>query len=267
MFVVLIAAVATGSYRQSAGPAEGVTFHGMVRASEPSGHAALRVATYNIHGGRDVHGSYSLERTAECLHALDLIALNEVHGGLWSGRPSQARALGERVGLAWLFAPAERRWWRDDFGNGCLTSLPVTHWQRTPLTGPQRGSRRNVLWVQAKYRGRDLHVLITHLDRQSDREDQLRAVSQQFLGLTEPCLLLGDLNSREDDPGLRELLATPGVRDPVRECLGDTTPSRIDWVLTRGLRGVQAEICDKGASDHPCFRVELEIDQAPHAPG
>jgi endonuclease/exonuclease/phosphatase (EEP) superfamily protein YafD len=110
-------------------------------------------------------------------------------------------------------------------------------------------------------------VLITHLDRQSDREDQLRAVSQQFLGLTEPCLLLGDLNSREDDPGLRELLATPGVRDPIRECLGAATPSRIDWVLTRGLRGVQAEICDNGASDHPCFRVELEIDQAPHASG
>ena len=111
MFVVLIAAVATGSYRQSAGPAEGASFQGVVRASEPSGHATLRVATYNIHGGRDAHGRYSLERTAGCLHALDLIALNEVHASLWSGGSNQAMTLGERVGHAWLFAPAERRWW------------------------------------------------------------------------------------------------------------------------------------------------------------
>jgi endonuclease/exonuclease/phosphatase family metal-dependent hydrolase len=266
--VVLAAAVlAKGSYRQATGPAQGAAFQGTTRVSGQSQRQTLRVATCNIHGGKDAQGSHSLERIAECLQDLDLIALNEVRGGLWSGSPNQAETLGERVGLAWLFAPAERRWWRDNFGNGCLTSLPVTRWQRTPLAGPQRGSRRNVLWVQTKYRGRDLQVLITHLDRQSDREDQLRAVTRQFLELTEPCLLLGDLNSREDDPGLLELLATPGVRDPIREVLGAATPSRIDWILTRGLRGVQAKSCDNGASDHPCFRVELEIDEAQHASG
>jgi len=264
---LVAAAVAAGSYRQAAGPAQGTALEGTARVSGQAQRQTLRVATYNIHGGRDARGSYRLERIADCLYDVDLIGLNEVHGALWSGRRNQAMTLGQQVGLAWLFAPAERRWWHDHFGNGCLTSLPVTLWQRIPLAGPQKGSRRNILWVQTKYRGRDLHVLITHLDRQSDREVQLQTVSKLFLGLSEPCLLLGDLNSGEDDPGIQKLLSTSGVRDPVRECLGAATPNRIDWVLTRGLRGVEAEICDNGASDHPCFRVDLEISPGPHASG
>jgi endonuclease/exonuclease/phosphatase family metal-dependent hydrolase len=264
---VLIAAILMGSYRQSAGPAQGPVFQGVVRTPAQSGRQTLRVATYNIHGGRDARGNDSLDRTADCLHDADLIALNEVNSGLWAGYPNQAMALGERVGVAWLFAPAERRWWHDHFGNGCLTSLPVTYWQRIPLAGPKRGSRRNILWVQVQYQGRNVQVLVTHLDRQDDREGQLQAVAKLFLALTEPCVLLGDLNSREEEPTILELLAIPGVQDPVRECLGAATPKRIDWVLTRGLRGVQAEICDNGASDHPCFRVDLEISPGEHASG
>jgi len=264
---VIIAAIVMGSYRRSAGPAQGLVFQGAVRTPAQSGRQTLRVASYNIHGGRDGRGNDNLDRTADCLRDADLIALNEVNSSLWAGNPNQAMALGERVGVAWLFAPAERRWWHDHFGNGCLTSLPVTYWQRIPLAGPKRGSRRNILWVQARYQGRNVQVLITHLDRQDDREGQLQAVARLFLALTEPCVLLGDLNSREEDPTIQELLATPGVQDPVRECLGAATPKRIDWVLTRGLRGVKAEICDHGASDHPCFRVDLEISPGVHASG
>jgi endonuclease/exonuclease/phosphatase family metal-dependent hydrolase len=264
---VLLGVAATGFRRQLTGPAQGRAFQGEIQAAAQSPGAMLRVATYNLHGGRDASGRASLDRAADCLRQADVVALNEVCAAIWAGHGNQARDLGERVGLAWLFAPAERRWWRDHFGNGCLTSLPVTHWQRIPLAGPKRGSRRNLIWVQLHYQGRSLQVLITHLDRQDDREEQLQAVSRLFLAMREPCLLLGDLNSREKDPIMQGLLATPGVRDPIRECLGAATPERIDWVLTRGLRGVQAEICDHGASDHPCFRVNLEMAPGAQASG
>ncbi len=254
-----VAVAAAGSYRQSAGPAQGTAFERTSQTAVRAERRYLRVVTYNIHGGRDAGGRYNLERTADCLLDADLIALNEVHGGLLPGNPDQAKLLGERVGLAWLFAPAERRWWQDSFGNGCLSALPVTYWQRIPLAGARRGSRRNLLWVEAQYQGRKLQVLITHLDRQSDRRGQLKAASETFLAFTEPCILLGDLNSSEEDETLQKLLTTPGVRDPVRECLGSATPNRIDWVLARGLRGVRTEICDNGASDHPCYRVDLEV--------
>jgi endonuclease/exonuclease/phosphatase family metal-dependent hydrolase len=257
-----LAAVAAGSYRQSTGPAQDTTFQGMVRATVQPQHQPLRLATYNIHGGRDTRGNSSLELSLDCLRDADLIALNEVYGSLGRGNPNQAMTLGERLGLTWLFAPAERRWWHDHFGNGCLTSLPVTYWQRIPLPGRSSGGRRNLLWVQARYQGQALPVLITHLDRQGDREGQLQAVARLFLALKEPCVLMGDLNSWEHDPIIRELLTTPGVHDPVRSCLGAATPSRIDWILTRGLRGVRAEVCDHGASDHPCYKVDVEDSQS-----
>lgn len=255
---IIALVVAVGSLRQPAGPAQGMVFQGKVQQAPTPDFQRLRVATYNIHGGRDVRGHDSLGRIAECLHDVELVALNEVHGGFRGVHGNQAMVLGEQLGLTWLFAPHERRWWRDHFGNGCLTSLPVIHWQRIPLAGPQRGRERNVVWIQLRYQERNLQVLLTHLDRKADRQTQLQAVARLFLAMPEPCLLLGDLNSGEEDAGIQELLTTAGVRDPVKDCLGAATPRRIDWILSRGLRGVQAEVCDHGASDHPCFRVELE---------
>jgi endonuclease/exonuclease/phosphatase family metal-dependent hydrolase len=251
--------VTTGSLRQPAGPAHGTTFQGKVSEASSSQRKILRVATYNIHGGRDARGRDSLVGIAECLRGADLVALNEVHGGLGGRSVNHAMILGEQLGLAWLFAPHERRWWRDHFGNGCLTSLPVVHWQRIPLAGPQRGRERNVVWIRLRIQEQDLQILVTHLDRQSDRETQLQAVAALFLALSEPCLLLGDLNSGENDAIVHKLLTTAGVRDPVKDCLGSATPPRIDWILVRGMRGIQASVCDHGASDHPCFRAELEV--------
>jgi endonuclease/exonuclease/phosphatase family metal-dependent hydrolase len=134
----------------------------------------------------------------------------------------------------------------------------VVFWQRIPLASPQRGRERNAVWVQVSYQGRNLQVLVTHLDRQGDRQSQLQAVTKLFLALAEPCLLLGDLNCGEEDDAIKNLLATTGVQDPVKDCLGKATPARIDWILSRGMRGIHASVCDYGASDHPCFRVELE---------
>jgi endonuclease/exonuclease/phosphatase family metal-dependent hydrolase len=256
---VVVGIVAIGSVRQSAGPAQGTAFQGKAPEAASSPRKVLRVATYNIHGGRDARGHGSLAGIAECLRGADIIALNEVHGGLGGHQGNQAMILGEQLGLSWLFAPHERRWWRDHIGNGCLTSLPVTHWQRIPLAGPQRGRERNVVWIQLGYQEQVIQVLVTHLDRQTDRDAQLKSVARLFLALSEPCLLLGDLNTGENDATLQTLMSTHGVRDPVGDFLGPATPPRIDWILARGLRGLRASVCDHGASDHPCFVTDLEV--------
>ena len=256
---LVVGVVTTGSLRRPAGPAQGTTFQGKVLEAAWSQRKILRVATYNIHGGRDARGHGSLAGIAECLRGADIVALNEVHGGLGGRQDNHAMILGEQLGLAWLFAPHERRWWRDHFGSGCLTSLPVLYWQRVPLAAPQSGRERNVVWIQLRYQEQVLQVLVTHLDRQTDRETQLQSVARLFLTLSEPCLLLGDLNSGENDAILQTLLSTQGVRDPVRDFLGPATPSRIDWILARGMIGLRANVCDHGASDHPCFVVELEV--------
>jgi endonuclease/exonuclease/phosphatase family metal-dependent hydrolase len=255
--IAAAAFIGSGAYRLSGAPDQGTAFHGAV-AHQQTAPSRLRVATFNIHGGVGLDGGRDLKRTAECLQGLDLIGLNEVQGAWLRADGDQAAALGRQLGLSWLFAPTERRWWHDHFGNALLTALPLLSWQRIPLAGPPRESHRNVLLARLVYGEGALQVLTTHLDRGRYRESQLRVVLNLFLAMAPPAVLLGDLNTSEQDPILQQLLTTPGIHDPVRELLGAATPSRIDWILTRGLRGARAQVCATGASDHPCIVAELE---------
>jgi endonuclease/exonuclease/phosphatase family metal-dependent hydrolase len=104
--------------------------------------------------------------------------------------------------------------------------------------------------------------LLTHITRRDDRDrrEQLRSVIALFLAIDKPAILLGDLNSDDEDPQIRQLLQTPGVSDPVAEVLGGETPPRIDWVLTRGFRSLDAGVYDNGASDHPLVWAEIALE-------
>ncbi|MEO1997164.1 MAG: hypothetical protein ABGZ17_17995, partial [Planctomycetaceae bacterium] len=79
-----------GSDRVPADPTSVLSLQGDVR-SQPHARDTLRLATFNIHGGRGHQAAVDLERTAECLQTLDFIGIYEVHGGLGS---NQADALG-----------------------------------------------------------------------------------------------------------------------------------------------------------------------------
>jgi endonuclease/exonuclease/phosphatase family metal-dependent hydrolase len=272
VFLVLLLAggvVYHASLPAPTGPAQGVALEGQVEHA-PTERRTLRIATLNIHGGKGRDGQRDLGRVAACLVGLDFVALNEVHGpALWQPE-NQAEQLGQQLGMAWLFAPASRTWYHVDFGNALVTALPVSFWQRIPLSHQSDHGLRNVVLVGLQFQGRTVHVLLTHISRQDDaeREAQLRAVIALFRSLAEPAILLGDLNSNADDPQIRELLAVPGVSDPVGEILtakspGKTLPERIDWIITRGFRGVDAEIHDCGASDHPLIWAELDFPPPP----
>ena len=221
---------------------------------------SLRVGAFNIHGGRDAQGNYDLDRTADCLRGLDLVGLNEVHGAFPWQAGDQAELLGRRLDMAWLFAPTTWRWFHDDFGNGIVCSLPVAAWRREPLSGTQWKKYRNTLLVQLPWQDQVVQALVTHIDRVRDREMQLREVFAKFLSLPEPCILMGDLNSTADDPQVKRLLATRGVHDAIAEGMQSILPSRIDWILTRGMHAVDAGIMDTGASDHPFVWAELKLD-------
>lgn len=264
-----------GSLHVSTGPAAGT--HIEVHSSSdhknnPTGgisaeqRTKIRLGTFNIHGGKGADGRQDLDRVANCLGDLDFVALNEVQGQTTLGAPNQTEQLAERLGMAWLFAPAERRWWHLEFGNGLLTNVPVAFWQRIPLPRQFDRSWRNMVLVglqcrTAKQEPYTVHILLTHVNRRYDaeRQAQLQAVLSLYLALAEPAVLLGDLNSDADDPQIRRLLQTPGVSDAVGEKCPTKTPGRIDWIIVRGLHCVEAGIRDDGASDHPLVWAELEL--------
>lgn len=237
--------VIAGGQRSPTDPADGKMIQGK-SAAVASERSTLRVGTFNIHGGIGKDGRASLDRTAAELGGFDIIGLNEVGGADLFNWRDQAERLGQKSGMNWLFAPSERRWWRDDWGNALLTNLSVDQWQRAPLPGSRPKGLRNYVVVLLKHRAVSWAVLITHLDPSPDREAQMREVCDRFLALPEPAILMGDLNARIDHPRIRQLLASNGVVD----ALGTSSLSHIDWILVRGCRVVDAGLRPTVASDH-----------------
>lgn len=248
------------SHRVGLGPAGGVALSGSFTAI-PSTAATIRLGTFNIHGGKGTDHRRDLDRIAAEIEPLDLVGLNEVEGPfLWENR-DQAEELGRKLRRGWLFAPGERRWWHYDYGNGILTSLPVTGWQRIPLPRAHGKGFRNLLLVRAVHRGRPLNVLISHIDRSDERarREQMRFVADVFLALSVPAVLLGDMNSDAGDPEVKRLLETPGVVDPFAVLYGDRFGRHIDWILLRGLEVRSAGMNPPGASDHPCMWADVAL--------
>jgi endonuclease/exonuclease/phosphatase family metal-dependent hydrolase len=257
---IALLVVLAGYQRQPCGANAGTQFEGEIAAA-PASNRRLRVGTLNMHGGKGSDGRLDLARTAQLLDGLDLAALNEVRGTFAWERVGQAEQLGRKLGLKWLFAPTEERWWHYRFGNSVLSSLEVSSWQTIPLRREASHTYRNAVLLSARHGDASLHLVITHLERgdEQEREHQLRTVADLFLALSEPAILLGDLNCTADDDELRRLLSQPGVRDPLADVLGAAAPPRIDWILTRGLRTLDAGLLDNGASDHPLVWAELEL--------
>lgn len=224
----------------------------------PANQASIRVGTFNIHGGRGADGVLDLERTGECLRGLDFIGLNEVRGPWLTRSDDQAQTLGEKIGTNWLFAPAEERFWGLRFGNGVLSRVPVIRWQVVPFPHRYARSPRNMVLLDVPLGETIIHVVVTHVDRSDDREraNQVRAAGGMFLSLAEPAILMGDMNSSIESEEIREILARPGVTDPLAEIL-ENPPHRIDWIFARGMKVLDGGIRATGASDHPLIWAEL----------
>jgi endonuclease/exonuclease/phosphatase family metal-dependent hydrolase len=245
-----------GSDRRPVEAMAGQSLRGPMPAVKAS--RTIRVGSFNIHGGRGADGRLDLERTAGLLRGLDLVCLNEVRGPGVDRSPDQAQTLGEMLGLSHLFAPTEIRWWQPSLGNGLLAAMPSTAWQTVPLPGTQGKGYRNYVLAEFAAAGPSVHILATHIDRRADRESQLAIVFDVFLGLPEPALLVGDLNSTVADPQIAWLLTQPGVLDCVGGALSQDPPDRVDWILGRGIRVIDAGMHATDASDHPCVWAEVE---------
>lgn len=225
----------------------------------------FRVATFNVHGGYGLDGRLDLARTAAALPSnVDFCGLNEVRGGTWKDPRSQSEHLGTLLKCNWLFAPTETAWSGPHFGQGILSRLPVSGWRRVPFARVVGNGYRNYVECQIPLETGDsaptLTILVTHLDRKSDREDQLRVIIRRFLEVPAPAILMGDLNSKRTEPQLIRLANESGVLDCFgKHATGDLARRRIDWIFIRGLHCLTSNLESTAASDHPWGWAELEV--------
>lgn len=256
------------SRRIEVGPAAGRAFEGGVDLPV-SPKRRVRIGTFNIHRCKGLDGEQDVARVAELLQGLDIVGLNEVYGNTFWGSYSQAEDLGGRLQLAWLFSPVSRRLLDGDFGNGVLANLPIRSWQKIPLPLNKRKSVRAALLIVLETGDRPINLVVAHLDHrdggQPGREGhkQLDTLIALFLSLAEPAILMGDFNAYPNDPLIKELQATPGVSDAIREAGVDIPPRLVDWIFLRGMRSLGGAVVENEASDHPMVWADVEIAETP----
>ena len=220
----------------------------------------LRIASYNIHGGKGTDQRRDLTRIAADLEEVDFAGLFEVRATPVGSFPDQAAELGSQLGMRSAFLGTERRWWHDHFGNAVLTRRTVNSLQRIPLLGTRGKAYRQAILIGVPLQGETVRVLMAHIDREQDRVPQLHAVIELFRGLQSPAVLMGDLNSGPDDPAIQLLLKDAGVDSVIHSRVGATAPQgNIDWLFVRGLDCLSDDYLASGASDHPVLKAEVRL--------
>jgi endonuclease/exonuclease/phosphatase family metal-dependent hydrolase len=233
-----------GLFRWPTGPEVGVGSSPDPTIGPATAPVSLTLANFNIHSARDEAGKDSFAKIAELIRPYDLVGLQETRGAL-TQRPQADRLRGSDFSHS-VFAPTERTRFHENFGNAVVSRLPFDGWQRLPLPGTQWSHYRNVLIVHTRLGDRPLRVLITHVDRVTDRKAQLDFLWQLFDSLQPPCAIMGDFNTTLTDPLLRPFVQGSD------NALGDRGGvERIDHIFTRGLDVADAGVVANDASDHP----------------
>ncbi len=223
----------------------------------------FEVATFNLHRGKGGDQPAKIDGFRQLLNGCDIIALQEdvlVHGKTFS------RQLGASMGLWAMEFPTEFQWGRANGGNGLLLSHPPGSIATIPLPNTKGKAFRQIALIPVDLGEVRLTVLATHLDSTTDRPAQWPILIDLWKSLAPPCILLGDLNTRPEDPLMKPLLAVEGTEDPleiVARRNGSTQAAHIDWILTRGLKTISAEVIPTELSDHPVVRARLEWPEEP----
>lgn len=230
----------------------------------------LRIMTFNILAGKDIHRELNLERTADVIAAAepDVVGLQEVdrHYGERSEWADQTAELAARLGWTGEFSPGldlepeSGRSQRRQFGDAILTPHRMHSFTAHALTNLDgtTDEPRGAGCAEIEIDGHRLQVINTHLDHRSPEQRRHQALQvRSLLDATDgPAVVLGDLNARPDDPEVR--LLSDGLRDAAEsldQAAALTYPSdsptiRIDHIFARQLDPVRAVVLDVRASDH-----------------
>ena len=240
-----------------------------VEAIQGAGYP-VRVMTYNLHQGFDVHGSHGLENIARVIQAEDpdIIALQEVsRGWVVNGSVDMLVWLSQRLEMDYVWGPAADPVW----GNAVLSRLPIISSQnhRMPNNDMVRLDRAFLTVEVVVGGGETIDVVATHFHSgdgdSAIRIPQAKAVLET-VDKNRTSVLLGDFNAHPDHPEML-LFADAGFNDAfvASGATGDgfTYPAdnpweRIDYVwASPDLEVRDLSVSDSLASDHLAVAATL----------
>lgn len=212
----------------------------------PGDGLPVRVMTYNLRQGFDVHGRHGLEELARVIEAEDpdIVGLQEVsRGWVINGSVDMLEWLSQRLEMDYVWGPAADPAW----GNAVLSRHPILKHQNHEM--PNNDTLRldrGLLTVEIDVGGGEkIDVIATHFHSGDEHEDSLIRIPQAeaVLGAVNSgrtTVLLGDFNAHPDHPemqmiadaGFNDALVASGTGGDEFTYPADAPWERIDYVWT-----------------------------------
>lgn len=225
----------------------------------------LRVASYNIHGGRPARRRANLRAVARVLSELrvDFAGLQEVHRympppGVFQHQP---RLLGQWTAMRVCFR-ASFGVGRSGYGNALLSRERLVQSAAVHLRGGRE--TRSILEGRCLVDGRTIRIVTTHLDSDpAARLRHARRLADRLHAQDLPTVLAADLNAAPGSAELEALLEAGLLHavDPLLPTFPSEAPSaRIDHILvSRHFEVVSGATVPSTASDHLALVAELVL--------
>ena len=223
----------------------------------------VRVMTYNIRQGFDVHGRHGLEGLAKVIEAEDpdIVALQEVsRGWVINGSVDTLSWFSQRLEMEYVWGPAADPVW----GNAVLSRFPIVHSQNHEMPNNDAVRLdRGYLTVEIDVGGGEtIDVIATHF-HSGDGDSAIRIPqAEAVLGAVNSgrtTVLLGDFNAHPNHPdmllvagaGFNDALVATGVSGDSFTYPSNAPYERIDYVwASPDLKIRDFSTPDSLASDH-----------------
>lgn len=245
----------------------------------------LRFMTYNIQHGLD-YGRRLNPGAAQRGHDIDLaqiasvirlqspdiLGLNEVRGlGTAEDYTAQAETLAAMLGWHCYFARALMVGGTQPFGNAILSRFPIQSAETIPIPDPLVRDEDAYYETRCVLRARfqeagGFTVLISHFGLAKAEQRNAVATVRRLLEEEQgPVVVMGDFNMSPGDPILEPLLrelddAASLIPQPCLSFPSHQPEVKIDYLLSRGARQLEAAVPAIVASDHRPHTAVLEIE-------
>lgn len=238
----------------------------------------IKAMTYNIQHGMEYlckkEHKINLDKICEVIASAepDIVGLNEVYGdGPSKAYTAQAQYIAGKLGMYYYFADALYMTDEGPYGVALLSRFPFHDVKRVLIPDPPVRDEdayyetRIIIKACVKPDGEPLNVYISHFGlAKSERRSAAAALCAALDGDGTRSVFMGDLNTTPAEPYL----------SPIRERMSDTselvcgskltfpsdTPEiQIDYIFTRGVTALSAQVLPAAASDHRPYTAELEL--------